>query len=74
MNFGIPRDSRDERKLNREILAGNIDRDSVGSKLTPEARERAINFAERAWGGNMGNGTASKLGIEHVTSDVFKKE
>lgn len=62
---------RDE-KLNRGIIAGNIDRDPVGRKLTPEARERAIDFGTKAWKGNMGNGTASRLGIQHVTSDVFK--
>jgi len=64
----------DSRKLNREILAGNIDRDPVGRKLTPEAREKAIDFAEKVWKGNMGNGEASQIGIEHVTSNVFKKE
>lgn len=58
--------------LNRKIIEGNIDRDSVGQRLTPEARERAIDFGVSAWKGNMGNGTAAQLGIKHVTADVFK--
>lgn len=56
----------------RAIIASNIDRDRVGSKLTPEARERAINFGTNVWKGNMGNGTASDMGIKHVTADTFK--
>ena len=62
------------KELNRSILADNIDRDSVGRRLTPEARERAINFAVKVFKGDMGNGKASKIGIEHVTSDVFEKD
>lgn len=58
----------------RDIMAGNIDRDSVGRKLTSEARERAIDFAVQAWEGQMGNGEASRLGIKHVTSDVFDED
>lgn len=58
--------------MNRRIIAGNIDRDPVGSRLTPQAREKAIDFGTKAWKGDMGNGTASKLGIQHATSDTFK--
>ena len=60
------------KKLNRKIIAGNIDRDSVGRKLTPEARERAVNFALDVWKGNMGNGKAAEIDINHVTRDVLK--
>jgi hypothetical protein len=64
--------SSDRPNLNRSIIAGNIDRDPAGRRLTPEARERAIDFGTKVWKGNMGNGTASDLGIKHVTSDVLK--
>ena len=60
--------------MNRRIIAGNIDRDSVGSKLTPVAREKAIDFALEVWGGNMGNGEAAEIGIKHATRDVFKED
>jgi hypothetical protein len=64
----------DKNKSNRQILGGNIDRDPVGRKLTPEARERAIDFANEVWKGNMGNGQASKIGIKHVTNNIFKED
>jgi len=62
----------DRESNNRRIIAGNIDRDPVGRRLTPEARERAIDFGTKVWKGDMGNGTASQLGIKHVTSDTLK--
>lgn len=62
----------DSDRLNRIIIGGNIDRHPVGSKLTPEARERAIDFGISVWKGNMGNGQAADLGIKHVVSDVIK--
>ncbi len=65
---------RSARDLNRDIIANNIDRHPVGRRLTPEARERAIAFGVDAWKGQMGNGTASDLGIQHVTQDIFKKD
>lgn len=64
----------DKRKNSESIIAGNIDRDPVGRRLTPEARERAIQFGADAWKGNMGNGQAAKIGIQHVTFDVFKEK
>ena len=64
----------DERKTDRRIMAGNIDRDPIGRQLTPEARARAIEFAVGVWKGNMGNGDASQLGIKHVTSEVLKSK
>lgn len=62
----------DRRENARSIMRGNIERDPVGRKLTPEAKERAVEFAVDVWKGNMGNGEASKIGIKHVTRDVFK--
>ncbi len=62
-----------EQKLKRDILSNNIDRDPVGRNLTPEAKARALDFAEKAFTGNTGNGDAARLGIKHVTSDIFKK-
>lgn len=62
----------DKEAANRRIIASNIDRDPVGSRLTPEARERAIDFGTKAWKGDMGNGTAANLGIQHATSDVLR--
>ena len=58
----------------KTIIAQNIDRNPVGRKLTPEARERAINFGAKAWTGNIGNGDAARIGIKHVTSDVFTED
>lgn len=65
---------REKRENARQIMAGNIDRDSLGRRLTPEARKQAIEFAVDVWKGNMGNGEASQLGIKHVTSGVLKPE
>jgi hypothetical protein len=62
-----------DRDLNR-IIANNIDRDPVGRRLTPQARERAIKFGTEAWKGNMGSGQAAQLGIKHATSDVLKEK
>lgn len=63
-----------ERRDNaREIMRGNIERDPVGARLTDAAKERAVEFAVDAWCGNMGNGQAAQIGIEHVTRDVFKR-
>lgn len=64
-----------ERRSNaRDIMAGNIDRHPVGRTLTPEARHKAIEFAVDVWKGQMGNGTATELGIQHVTQDILKQE
>lgn len=57
--------------LNRQIIAGNIDRDPIGRQLTPQARERAIDFGVQAWKGQMGNGQAADIGIRHATSEVL---
>lgn len=64
---------RDQTSNHREIIGGNIDRHDVGRNLTPEAREKAINFALDNWNDQMGNGEATEIGIKHVTSDVFKE-
>jgi hypothetical protein len=63
-----------ERENARGIMRGNIERDPVGRKLTPEAMHRAVEFAVDAWKGQMGNGEASRLGILHVTSDIIKRD
>ena len=65
--------SSNKSDLNRRIIANNIDRDPVGRQLTPEARERAIDFGTSIWKGDMGNGKAADIGIAHATADVFKK-
>ncbi len=62
----------EERALNKRILRDNIDRDSVGRRLTPEAKERAAEFAVDNWPANTGNGEAAKIGIKHVTDGVLK--
>lgn len=56
----------------RAIMAQNIDSDSLGSRLTSAARERAIAFAVRSWTGNVGAGEAAKAGIRSATADVLK--
>lgn len=71
MSFGDP---ADRRRNSEAIIASNIDRDPVGRRLTPEAREAAIKFGADAWKGNMGNGQAADLGIKHVTSGVFRED
>jgi hypothetical protein len=60
-------------EMNRGIIAGNIDRHPEGRRLTPEARERAIDFGTKVWKGDMGNGRAAEIGIEHVKSEVFER-
>jgi len=55
------------------IMKGNIERDNVGRTLTPEAQQKAAEFAADVWKGNMGNGEASKIGIKHVTSSILKQ-
>jgi len=65
---------REKRENARSIMRSNIDRDSVGSKLTPAARERAVEFAVDVWEGQMGNGKAAELGIKHVTHGVLKDD
>lgn len=67
-----PSDFAKEEAGNRRIIESNIDRDPVGSKLTPEARREATDFAMGVWKGRMGNGEASNLGIKHVTSRILK--
>jgi len=59
---------------NRAIIERNVDRDPVGSRLTPKAREAAVNAGMLAWRGQMGNGEAAQIGIEQVTSLIFKDE
>jgi hypothetical protein len=69
-----PLSERERRENARAIMAQNIDSHPVGRKLTPEARERAIEFAVDSWKGSMGNGKASELGIQHVTQGILKQE
>lgn len=67
--------SKEQKRDNaREIMRGNIGRDPLGQRLTPEARDRAVEFAVDAWTGQRGNGAASQLGIQYVTQGVIKKK
>lgn len=68
----MPGDAARDRQLNEKIIGQNIDRDPVGRNLTPEARDKAVNFAVDNWPKNMGNGAAAQLGIKHATSGVLK--
>lgn len=61
-----------EDKLTRSIISGDIARDSVGAKLTPEAHERAVDFAMKQTGKGLNFGQLKNIGISHVTSEVFK--
>lgn len=56
----------------RDIIRGNIDRHTIGSRLTERAKQEATDFALNVWDGQMGNGEASDIGIKHVTSGIFK--
>lgn len=62
-----------DKESNKPIMAAQIDAHPVGQKLTESARARAIDFAADAWRGSVGAGDAARLGIQHVTGDVFKK-
>ena len=54
----------------RQIMASNIEKDSIGRTLTPQAKAEAIEFAVDSWKGNMGNGDAAQIGIRHVTPEI----
>lgn len=56
----------------KAIMRDQIERDPVGSKLTPQAIERAAEFGADSWVGSMGAGDAAQIGIKHVTKDVLK--
>lgn len=62
----------DDNKNSLEIMRQNIRRNPVGSKLTPQAQEKAAQFAVSVWKGQMGNGEASQIGIKAVTKDILK--
>lgn len=63
----------EERDNAVRIMRSNIDRHPDGSRLTPALKERAANFAVDAWKGQMGNGEAAKIGLNHVLKDIFSK-
>ena len=64
-----------DRKENaKQIMRRNIESDRVGRTLTPEAKERAVDFAVSVWSDQRGNGDAAKLGIKHVTHDMLKED
>lgn len=67
--------SYNEEDSRRRIISGDISRDRVGAKLTPEAHERAVDFAMTVsdGSGRYNWGQLKDIGIKHVTSDVFKK-
>lgn len=62
--------SRHKNALN--IMLGNIQSDPVGRNLTPEAQQKAAEFAVTVWSGQMGNGEASQIGIKHVTDGLLR--
>jgi len=50
-----------------------IDRDVIGSRLTPKAREKAIKYAMKIWGKQrLTAGQAVQRGIEHVTAGILE--
>lgn len=58
--------------LTKRIIAGDVARDRVGSRLTPAAQERAVDFAMKQTGKGLNWGQLKEIGISHVTSDVLK--
>lgn len=62
----------DADKNARDIIRGNIQRDRVGSSLTPQAQERAVDFAMKSTGAGLNWGQLKEIGIKHVTADVLK--
>ncbi len=72
-NVGLWQDKQWIRNA-RSTMGNNIDRDTVGRQLTPEAKERAIDFAVDVYreSGHTSNGDAARIGIKHVTRDVLK--
>ena len=67
-------DGAEERDCTRRIIRKDIERDRVGSRLTEEAKERAVDFAEKTSRdvGGLNFGQLREIGIKHVTNDVFK--
>ncbi len=55
-----------------KIISDNIKRDPLGKRLTPDAHNKAVDFALKNWPPNAGNGEAAQLGIKHVTSNILK--
>lgn len=70
----IPSDERDKERSARRTIGENIDKDPMGKRLTPEAREEAITIGVKAWGAApIGNGDAAQIGIKAVTGKILKK-
>ncbi len=70
----MPSDEKYEADLNRRCIGDQIDRDPVGRKLTPEARESAITTGVNAWkGARTGCGDAARVGIQEVTGKILKR-
>lgn len=61
-------------ELHRIIIARNIDRDKLGSRLTPAARQTAIDVGMSVFKGQMGNGQASDIGIKAALAQVLRPE
>ena len=64
----------DTDKLRRGIIADTISRDRVGRTLTPEAQQRATEFAAGQMGNGLNWGQLSKIGIAHVTEGILKEK
>lgn len=62
----------DSDKNARSIIRRDIINDRVGSKLTPQAVERAVDFGASLTNNNLNWGQIKEASIKHVTNDILK--
>jgi len=56
----------------RDIIRNSINRDNTGSKLTPQAVERAVDFGASLTKQGLNWGQIKEASIKHVTNDILK--
>ena len=60
------------RRLDCDIILGTIARNPIGRQLTPEAQQRAAEFAAANMGKGLNWGQLADVGIKHVTDGILK--
>lgn len=58
--------------LSKRIISDTIARDKVGRTLTPQAQERAADFAANLSARGLNWGQLKDIGISHVTEGILK--
>lgn len=59
-------------KLARDIIRRDITNDRVGSKLTPAAVERAVDYGASITDNRLNWGQIKDASIKHVIHDILK--